>query len=824
MKQIFHIMNYIIQIQSKKGAVGPTALTTVTLLIRLLIKSTNNNNNTNSNSNNTSTNSNNNGNTDNNSDNSQLPWLISETIESIAKRGQYTSQNIDIMNAIMSNMKSCRNDREMSALLMVVLRVAAHSCATVSHSQTKFYPDALIKTVVDELWTMHHHYYYTHHQQHSHQQQSSNSESGSGDNGSSDDVNHAFNRQVLLQLIQALIQNASATSSSSSSTGSRLSLTKMTSASSSSSSTATAALVHAIVDDSYVNVNNSSTTTIATSEVITITAAADSTVGNNNESASTSAQSSAAQSSQSSAALALAVLSKKQRDDVHSVLFRILLSISSLPLETGILVQVLKTLNCMLKQYRNKDLESSIPLIIRVQQELLALEEEEEQQSQKKTQQRSSNGGDADGDGDGDEAVEKSTTVDGSSSSSSSGGETLSGEEKQQQQQQQATPAQEQVETADTTTTTTKTNKVMSKEQWRMVVAVHSLIALFLLSLSKLSSNKDLERYVISVIEQRIEQGQIHANILNNMDQLLAQMDMYNYNYPWKSQSTMDHLLIELFSATTTSTTTTTSQNRKMIAFNAETIVDVLCKVESIKQTYGGEGARERLLTPFVGTIPDARIGGSGGVSGGATGSSGSGGVGGAGGAMNKLNLMMKTGQSNIHREEDLDAHWDMIDDESIIGSTTANGIGVVGLSGFGGARTSIDTDFNEANTDTEMLTVDNVEQSSQQVIQAINFFDLGDHSTAKAQKSQRAVHDLLNSISSSSKKQTNVSELVHVSDDNDDDSSTDYEDKWTTATATVVHHDVVRSSASINHGSRVTQSVPQFHLFDSPEFLMTTI
>jgi len=713
-KQIFMIMNYIIQIQSKKGAVGPTALTTVTLLIRLLMKLSSQQQQQQQSS--------------SSSPSSEQLQYISETIETIAKRGQFTSQNINIMSAILSNIKSCRTDREITVLLHVVLRVAAHASSTVS--QGKFYPESLLKTIVDELMNIH-----NNNLQQAQQQQQQQSSSAVAVN--------AFNRGLLLELIQALIQNAALSNHK-------------------ASSSITDQQVSTLVDgEQYINVSQSTiVTTTTTTNVVqtassstTTTAAATTAVVDLSEDAQqTTTTVNAAVISLNTppdVQSTLAILSKKQRDDIHSVLFRILLSISSLSTETGVLIQVLKTLNCMLKQYRNKDLEGSIPLIFRVQELLHA-----QIVSSSNSMANSSSNASLD-------TVHTPTTtspttdltavVDGASSISNN---------------QSANKTDAQPATTSITTT-------LSNEEWKKIVAVHSVIALFLMSLARLYSNKDVEKYVVSVIEQRIEQGQIHPNILTQIDDILAQMNTYNYRHSLLAQG-LDNLLTMVLSFEGN------KNNASIVLFNSQTIIDILCKVEAIKQSY--DNARERLGTVFAATHSDARLGGS------------------------TVSTKLSHSRNQSSKEEDLDAHWDMIDDER---DSVRHTYSVA--------------DLNEPNTDTELLVLD--EQSNEASMLAINFIELGGNSMAKAQESQKAVHDLLNSLRS---PKTNLQLSSNQMDEEDNDSTdtdeyngpseTDRMDTSINSATVDIFHNHSKPLKAGRNG--VTDAVPQFYLFDSPEFL----
>lgn len=605
-----------------------------------------------------------------------MEQCITETIEAIARRGQYTSQNIDIMTSILSNIRTSRSDKEITSLLHIVSRVAllASTC-TVSFG--RYYPDSLIKTILDEF--------------------------------NNTQRMNPFNRELLLQIIEELIQGES-----------------------NNNNAAAASSLSDNAADAANNVNNEQQQQqqqqqIQQQEQQQADEKKNKPLSSNKDNDNTKTT------------FNIAVLSKKHRDEIHASLFRALAKDVQYN-ETGNFVEIFRALKCMLQQYRNKDLETSVPFIFRIQE--LTNQSVVNANSAVATPPANSTYANVST-----PAATIMSIIGGNGSGSGSGGGVMV-----------ATPM-----TSSAVTTTAVDLKKM--------IAVHSIVALYLLALAKLYSSKALEKYVVSVIEQRIEQQQISPIVLSNLDEILTSASHY-LNLEMNNNST--RLLRQIFDYSG-SNATNISTLSTMALFNPEIVIDILCQIESIKQSY--DNVRETLSTVY--TAAEIRMG-----------------------MMHTSRLLGQTGRGReAMGDDDVDsAYWKMYDDEKDVRTNAMD---------------------NDANTDSEYILENMQQQRLEKAsdIVVVDYIKLGDFTTVKVQESRQALLEIIKAI-------------PFPTTMGNEDHRNDISPRFIVNTGTQQRHSVSTAAASsrlsmnpYQHSSScvptgVAATVPPLYLFDTPEFL----
>jgi Holliday junction resolvasome RuvABC endonuclease subunit len=115
-RNVLRAVSFVISTQNRKAAV-PRALETLSSLYNLLLSE----------------------------NDKEMQMLIIQGIETIAKTGQHTPQNIDLIMAMLSALK--KKDVPEELLLDAILAVSSYSCYVQAGRN---YPDVLVKTLLDE--------------------------------------------------------------------------------------------------------------------------------------------------------------------------------------------------------------------------------------------------------------------------------------------------------------------------------------------------------------------------------------------------------------------------------------------------------------------------------------------------------------------------------------------------------------------------------------------------------------------------------------------------------------------------------------------------
>ena len=219
-------------------------------------------------------------------------------------------------------------------------------------------------------------------------------------------------------------------------------------------------------------------------------------------------------------------ISKSQRAKIYVYIYKGLFLNDNLPENFAAIARILRN---MLKHYRNKEIENALPMLFKLQEAAVQ--------------------------------TASSTTSTGSSNTASAAND------------EEPTP----LETVEKQQTMHVRHKLM----------IHTLIVTYLLCLAELYNSKELEQYIKSIMDTRIQQGLLTKTVLSTFEK---RHNSGNSIEAMKAQASEEEKLKEYtqsFASLIAISDKAAASIDKIELVSQDKVCELLCKIETLKETYG---------------------------------------------------------------------------------------------------------------------------------------------------------------------------------------------------------------------------------------------